>query len=110
MKAYLQRQVSSGWNATEGTEKFLQILLEDHLINWMHADLLLGNVALYTAGTTESDREPDVSHKSEVALRDEHEDWEIPSPKAECVESVFRKGCMPLLAHTRIACHVALPS
>jgi hypothetical protein len=110
MKAYLQRQVPSGRTDTKSIEKFLQILLEDHLVDWVHAVLLLGNIELYAAGPTDSDREPDVSHKFEVALIDELKDWKILSSKAECVESVFRKGCLPFLAHTRIACYVALPS
>jgi hypothetical protein len=85
-------------------------VLDDLLVEWMHAVLVLGNIALYTAGTTEPDREPDVSHEFEVAFVDELEGWKIPSSKAECVESVFRKGCLPFLAHTRMACYVALPS
>jgi hypothetical protein len=85
-------------------------VLDDLLVEWVHALLVLGDIALNTAGTTEPDRKPNVSHEFEVALVDELEGWKIPSSKAERVESVFGKGCLPFLAHTRIACYVALPS
>ena len=85
-------------------------MLDDLLVERMHAVSVLRNIALNTAGTTEPDGEPNVSHEFEVALLDHFEDWKIPSSKAKCVESVLRKGCLPFLAHTRIACYVALPS
>jgi hypothetical protein len=85
-------------------------VLDDLLVKWVHAVLVLGDIALDTAGTTESDGEPDVSYEFEVALLDELEGWKIPSAKAEYVESVFGKGCLPFLAHTYVAGYVALPS
>jgi hypothetical protein len=48
-------------------------VLDDLLVEWVHAVLFLGNIALDTAGTTEPNGEPNGSHEFEVALVDELE-------------------------------------